>query len=201
MNSRTVTLAIYGLAQSQVSAGRAAAWLQTAFKPRLIAEVAILQEQHLRERLTDQQYAQQLRDKVNVLSAAPWESIMMQLSQMVSIDLISWPMAHHTMQELQCLPSFTGTLHFFDCADVSMWPLEPHEYQQLATHIPTTFTMWCFHESTFPPDSPLLQCICAGVNARRKRLGLPRLLLWSSPGAHQDVHVGEHVTLTSEWHS
>ncbi len=101
-----------------------------------------------------------------------------------------WELTEANMALLQGLPAWSGTLDISD--PYIRWPLDSAEYDQLATHVPTSYTEWRVFCSM---RCSLMDDICEGVNARREGLGLPPLALTLSEHVGRDVKRGEHVVI------
>lgn len=105
----------------------------------------------------------------------------------VSIQLVSFAMTQANMEALSSLPHWYGCIDFNKCT----WPLKPADYTALAKCVPVSYGQWCIKH---PSDAPLVRYVCAGLNARRAGLRLPRVELHLSRTTCKEE--GEHVTLT-----
>ncbi len=104
-----------------------------------------------------------------------------------TVRLDGWALTQDAMDALRTLPSYTGTLDLSACK----LSLNPHEYTQLGSHIPTSFTEWDMGVC----DAGVVFSICSGVEKRREGLGIGRLKLLVKGAPWQAFDVGAHVVV------
>ncbi len=125
-----------------------------------------------------------LRAMLLVLCALRFDSD--HTARSATVVLRGWPMTHEALSALRELPHWQCTLSFVECT----WPLESVEYEQLAQHVPSTYTRWQVDASA---GFAKMYGICAGVNAHREGSGLGALQVSWSGYEGKGEGVGKHV--------